>query len=82
MDYNGSIEAADQRVVLALYDVARARRRHKVMMAWPLLANERRRWTSRQERVDYLLSCRNENFHGSEQTALLGPSITYEVQAI
>ena len=62
MDYSGTIEEASQQVQMQLFDVAGLRDRVNLALAWPLLRHESRIWTSRQEKVDYLLSCRNNEF--------------------
>jgi hypothetical protein len=62
MDHSGTIEEASQHVQVTLFDVAALRGRTAQALAWPLLRHESTAWTSRREKVDYLLSCRNERF--------------------
>ena len=62
MDHTGTIEEASQQVRVTLFNVAALRARTEQALAWPLLKHERTAWASRQEKVDYLLSCRNEGF--------------------
>ena len=62
MDHSGTIEEASQDVQMSLFDVAALRGRTALALAWPLLRYESAVWASRQEQIDYLLSCRNEEF--------------------
>jgi hypothetical protein len=62
MDYNGSLEEAVEVVTVHLFDLAPLRQHHTDALAWPLFTHERLHWKSREERLDYLLSCRNELF--------------------
>lgn len=62
MDHSGTIEEASQYVQVTLFDVAALRSRTAQTLGWPLLQHESTVWASRQEKVDYLLSCRNEGF--------------------
>jgi hypothetical protein len=62
MDHSGTIEQAFQQVQVSLFDVASFRSSVKLQLAWPLLKHEATVWNSRQQHVDYLLSCKNEEF--------------------
>ena len=62
MDYNGSLDNAVEVVTLRLFDPAPTREHYKELLAWPLFTHEKTRFGSRQEFLDYLLSCRNEHF--------------------
>ena len=62
MDYNGALDDAVDVVTLRLFDPAPVREHYAELLAWPLLTHERDRWDSRQQFLDYLLSCRNEQF--------------------
>jgi hypothetical protein len=56
--YGFSVEV----VTLRLFDPAPTREHYKELLAWPLFTHEKTRFGSRQEFLDYLLSCRNEHF--------------------
>jgi hypothetical protein len=62
MDHSGTIEDASQQAQVTLFDVAALRSHLELALAWPLLRHESTLWASRQAKVDYLLSCRNEKF--------------------
>jgi hypothetical protein len=69
MDYNGSVESAGDLVGIKLFD-PRPMTKHRVeLSSWPLLKHERTVWRSRQERIEYFLSCRNRDFYFFEQSA-------------
>lgn len=67
MDYDGTIESADQHVRLQLLDPAAFRRNIAALRALPLLPHEREQWRSREEQIEYVLSCRNAEFEYSAQ---------------
>ena len=81
MDFNGTLETASQEVVFYLFDVETLQANLSMALAWPLLAYEKSVWTSRQEKVDYFLSCRNQqyNFDASAQTVPLTGRLRLEV---
>jgi hypothetical protein len=60
MDYSGTLAEASQEVEFTLFDVAQLRAARHLAMAWPLLRYEGTVWRSRAEKVEYLLSCKNE----------------------
>ena len=62
MDYDGTIESADQHVRLHLLDLAALRKNIAALRALPLLPHERTRWRSRDEQIEYALCCRNAEF--------------------
>ncbi len=62
MDYNGTIESANQNVELYLYNPSWAIENKHLCMAWPLLKNEISLWSSRAEKYDYLISCVNPKY--------------------
>ena len=62
MDYNGSIEEANDIVTIRLFDPAPLREGYEQLLSWPLLAHESTRWHSRREWLDYMASCRNDEF--------------------
>jgi hypothetical protein len=68
MDYNGSVEVASDVVTLQLYDTRLMIKGRKQSLRWPLSKYERTVWKSRQEYVDYFLSCRNLEFEFEKQT--------------
>jgi hypothetical protein len=62
MDYNGLIAEAKEIVTIRLWDPAPLRERYQELLAWPLLTYERTRWRSRRDYLDYMASCRNDEF--------------------
>jgi hypothetical protein len=62
MDYNGTLDQAVDVVRLRLFDPAPTREHYDELLAWPLFTHERSRWKSRQDFLDDLLSCRNDQF--------------------
>jgi hypothetical protein len=62
MDYSGTLESANDIVMLRLFDSTGIREHYDELLAWPLLPHEETRWPSRQQFLDYLLSCRNDQF--------------------
>ncbi len=62
MDYNGTLDDAVDVVTLRLFDPASVRERYTNLLAWPLFTHERTHWQSRQQFLDHLLTCRNEQF--------------------
>ena len=62
MDYNGSIEDANELVTIRLWDPALLREGYDELLAWSLFTHQRARWQSRREYLDYMASCRNDEF--------------------
>jgi hypothetical protein len=62
MDYNGSLEDANEVVTIHLWDPRPLREHSEGMLAWPLFAYEKTRWDSRNDWFDYMASCRNHEF--------------------
>ena len=62
MDYNGTLESAVDIATIRLFDPAPTREHYSSLLAWPLFTHESARWQSRQQVLDYLISCRNEQF--------------------
>jgi len=62
MDYNGSIEEANDIVTIRLFDPAPLREGYQQLLSWPLFSHESTRWHSRREWLDYMASCRNDQF--------------------
>ncbi len=62
MDYNGSIEEANDIVTIRLFDPAPLRERYEQLLSWPLFTYESTHWHSRREWLDYMASCRNDQF--------------------
>jgi hypothetical protein len=62
MDYNGSVEDANDLVTIHLFEVRPFREHVDTILAWPLFSYEETRWSSRREWFDYMASCRNDEF--------------------
>lgn len=73
MDYNGSIEAASDIVNLELYDPRLLVKAKEQISLWPLSKYEKSVWKSRQEMLDYFLSCRNQEFYFFEESVHVPP---------
>jgi hypothetical protein len=71
MDHSGGLEDASQRVEFFLFDTEVMRRNLSVVSKWPLLPYESTVWNSRQEAVDYYLSCRNAQFRLGETSLVI-----------
>ena len=69
MDYNGTVETAGDLVGIELFDPRQMEKESGQLSHWPLLKHERTVWKSRQEMIDYFLSCRNGEFYFFEQSA-------------
>jgi len=81
MDYDGSIESAHDRIRLHLFDPEMMRGSMDTVQAWPLLRHERAKWKSRQEVIDYFLSCRNNLFKAKQQYVSITQSpLKFEVE--
>ena len=64
MDYNGTIESASSVVAISLFDDTFFKNNKPLVLAWPLLHNEKRTWQSRKDYYDYLVMNRNSYFNG------------------
>ena len=62
MDYNGSLEEAEPRVEVSLYDAAWIRSHQYESLAWPLLPHEKTKFESRRAAYDYMRWNRNDGF--------------------
>jgi len=62
MDYNGSIGSAVQVVYLDLLDTKRIVKNKKMLLSFPLMPNESKKWKSRAELINYWLSSANDDF--------------------
>jgi len=62
MDYNGLIEDANELVTIRLWDPTPLREGYGELLAWPLFTHQRTRWQSRRDYLDYMASCRNDEF--------------------
>jgi hypothetical protein len=62
MDYNGSLEDANELVTIHLWDPRSFREHPRNALVWELFSYERTRWNSRREWFDYMASCRNDQF--------------------
>jgi len=69
MDYNGTVETAGDVFGVELYDPRQMEKQKETLSHWPLLKHERKLWKSRQEFIEYFLSCRNREFYFFEQSA-------------
>lgn len=80
MDYNGTLENADQSVDLFLPDVRLIRSGQRAFLVWPLLTHEKTAWASRQEKLDYFLSSANEHYSLKEFSAAIPSDGRLQVQ--
>ena len=62
MDYNGTLETADPVVEVSLWDSTWYRENKEYHCAWDLLTNEEKKWKSRKEEFEYMMSSRNDEF--------------------
>jgi hypothetical protein len=62
MDYNGTIENANNIVEVHLLDTEKLLKNKKELLSWPLLTHERKTWKTREEELKYRLSSRNKMF--------------------
>ena len=62
MDYDGSVESASPVVEASLFDPNWSINNPKLALAWPLLAHERAKWSSREQEYASRISCRNPLF--------------------
>jgi hypothetical protein len=63
MDHNGTIETAIPPVTMKLLKKDRIEQNLPLLRAWPLLKNEKMWWRSREEKLQYWLSCRNDQVY-------------------
>jgi hypothetical protein len=68
MDYNGSVETASDLVGINLFDSKSISKNRESLSHWPLSDYEKTVWKSRQEKIEYFLSCRNEDFFFCEES--------------
>ena len=80
MDYDGSIESASPVVEASLFDPAWSINNRKLALAWPLLAHERAKWSSREQEYAYRISCRNPLFAAEAARADLSESQQIRLQ--
>jgi len=71
MDYNGSIQDAKEFVTIGLWDPAPLRESYEDLLTWPLFTHARTRWQSRRDQLDYMASCRNDEFIFDGNSVLL-----------
>jgi hypothetical protein len=62
MDYNGSLEEANELVTIHLWEPRDFRDHADDVLTWPLFSYEKTHWRSRREWFDYMASCRNDEF--------------------
>ena len=62
MDYDGSIETANPEVEVSLFDPTWMIENKTLALAWPLLKNEKPTWNSREEKYNYMISCKNPKY--------------------
>jgi hypothetical protein len=60
MDYNGTVDSAIPTIIVQLLEKSRIRHNLHILRALPLLKNERQWWSSREEKLQYCLSYRND----------------------
>lgn len=68
MDYNGTVETAGDSVGIKLFDPQLLLKQRDNILRWPLSKHERTVWESRQEKVDYFVSCHNPEFYFFEES--------------
>src|SRR3546814_4489583 len=71
MDFNGTFESASQTATFFLFNTDHLQASLDSALAWPLLTHEKTVWRSRQEQVDYFLSCRNNRYSLPETTVVI-----------
>lgn len=62
MDYNGTIENAENTVEINLINTSKLIKNKKELLSWPLLPHEKKIWKTRSEELEYRLSNRNSIF--------------------
>ena len=82
MDYNGDLDTANPIVTVHLVDLDNVRANLQLVLAWPLLKNERRRWASREALIHDTLASRNDLFTAQTMSLNLelNPSFWYELK--
>ena len=80
MDYNGTIETANSKVEVCLYDPKWLNENPLLALAWPLLKNEKEKWRNRQEQYDYFISSRNSIFYFNPITFDLNVNYEFVVE--
>ena len=80
MDYNGTIETAGPNVCLELLDTKRIAKNKDMLLSFPLMPNESKRWKSRAELIDYWLSSVNEHFVSVPFTVTIQANKTIEAE--
>ncbi|MBI3986216.1 MAG: hypothetical protein HY343_04825 [Lentisphaerae bacterium] len=82
MDYNGNVDTANPIVTVHLLDLDRIRTNLALLRAWPLLKNEKKRWPSREARLQDILSSRNDLFCSQTMSLNLelNPAFWYELK--
>ena len=73
MDYNGTVETAEEFVHMDLFDPRPMMEHRERLLSWPLFMHEKTVRRSRQERVDYFLSSRNGDFYFFEESIRIPP---------
>jgi hypothetical protein len=82
MDHNGTPESADPVATVSLFDRSEFVASRELLLAWPLLTHERKRWQSREQWFEYYASCRNHEVEGPVANADLeiSPEFVYVVR--
>ena len=82
MDYNGDLDTANPIVTVHLLDLDAIRTHLALLRAWPLFKNEKKRWPSREARLQDILSSRNELFCAQTMSLNLelNPAFWYELK--
>ena len=62
MDYDGSIEEANDLVTIHLWDPRSFREHYNELLSWPVFSHQQKRWRTRREYQDYMASCHNDEF--------------------
>ena len=62
MDYNGTLEDANELVTIHPWDPRPFREHPEAVLAWPLFSYEKAHWNSRRDWFDYMASCQNDEF--------------------
>jgi len=76
MDYDGSVVSASPVVLVTLFDDVRMRADERLVLAWPLLKHEAKKWKSRREAFDYFASCSNAQLRAASRSVDLHASST------
>jgi hypothetical protein len=62
MDYNGTLENAENEVEVSLLDITKIRENKGSLLAWPLRSHEKKKWKTREEEFLYKLTSPNEKY--------------------